>query len=396
MRPAATTYWLGRRVLVVALAASAVAALPAAQADTPLDAEIRFSSATYAVSEDAGSATITLVRGGSAAGIALVDYQSTAGTATAGADYQNVSGTLIILPTQTGASFTVPVTEDAADEAAETVNLSITVSLLGVAAPPSTAVLTIADNDNSGSTLSVSGAVVTETAGHAVFVVQLDVAAAQPVSVEYSTLDDSAVVGSDYVEAHGSVTFAPGVTTQKVAVGVVDDNEPESSEAFRLTLLSPSNAVVGTGEASALITDYTTILRRVTPVDTTYLRDLDVQGPYAGDYVVGSASPSGSVTGDLSLTGVIPNDGCGALGAGTLTGKVVLIRRGTCTFNQKVVNAQNAGAAAVLIYNTSDGLTPITVGSGLTVPVQFLTKALGESLVAQLTGGPVTMQVVVP
>ena len=38
-----------------------------------------------------------------------------------------------------------------------------------------------------------------------------------------------------------------------------------------------------------------------------------------------------------------------------LTGKAVLIRRGTCGFFVKATNAQNAGAAAVVLYNNVAG-----------------------------------------
>ena len=38
-------------------------------------------------------------------------------------------------------------------------------------------------------------------------------------------------------------------------------------------------------------------------------------------------------------------DACDPLPAGSLTGRAVLVRRGTCGFYQKALNAQNAGAA---------------------------------------------------
>ena len=44
-----------------------------------------------------------------------------------------------------------------------------------------------------------------------------------------------------------------------------------------------------------------------------------------------------------------------ALPPGSLTGKVALIRRGTCSFYDKAINAQNAGAAAVVLYNNVAG-----------------------------------------
>lgn len=45
------------------------------------------------------------------------------------------------------------------------------------------------------------------------------------------------------------------------------------------------------------------------------------------------------------------NRGCGALPSGSLKGKIALIERGNCNFDQKVNNAEQAGAVAVIIYN---------------------------------------------
>ena len=42
--------------------------------------------------------------------------------------------------------------------------------------------------------------------------------------------------------------------------------------------------------------------------------------------------------------------GCAALPAGSLAGAVALIQRGTCFYSDKINNAQNAGAIAVVIY----------------------------------------------
>ena len=52
---------------------------------------------------------------------------------------------------------------------------------------------------------------------------------------------------------------------------------------------------------------------------------------------------------------------CSALAAGSLTGKIALISRGTCTFSMKIRNAQAAGAAAVLVGNNVGG-GPIAMG----------------------------------
>ncbi len=53
---------------------------------------------------------------------------------------------------------------------------------------------------------------------------------------------------------------------------------------------------------------------------------------------------------------------CSALPAGSLTGKIALISRGTCTFGNKVFNAEAAGAVAAIIVNRVPG-DPIAMGS---------------------------------
>ena len=57
-------------------------------------------------------------------------------------------------------------------------------------------------------------------------------------------------------------------------------------------------------------------------------------------------------------------DACSALPAGSLAGSAVLVRRGTCSFFIKATNAQNAGAAAVVLYNNTAGaLAPTVAGT---------------------------------
>ena len=54
-------------------------------------------------------------------------------------------------------------------------------------------------------------------------------------------------------------------------------------------------------------------------------------------------------------------DACAALPAGSLAGKVALIRRGTCYFYIKASNAQAAGAVGVVLYNNAPGILNPTV-----------------------------------
>lgn len=93
------------------------------------------------------------------------------------------------------------------------------------------------------------------------------------------------------------------------------------------------------------------------------------------------------------------NDGCSVNGAspfapGSFTGKAVLIRRGTCSFREKVLNAQAAGAAAVLLYNNQPGFFNATVAASgandnieIEIPVVMVPRDFGDRMSDQLVAG---------
>ncbi|SHL90831.1 T9SS-dependent M36 family metallopeptidase [Flavobacterium xinjiangense] len=65
--------------------------------------------------------------------------------------------------------------------------------------------------------------------------------------------------------------------------------------------------------------------------------------------------------------------------------KIVVIRRGSCTFVVKVKAAQNAGAVAVIIVNNADGaITMSGADASIKIPAISVTQAVGESLIAQM------------
>jgi hypothetical protein len=75
-------------------------------------------------------------------------------------------------------------------------------------------------------------------------------------------------------------------------------------------------------------------------------------GAYSSSF--GAALTATGITGPLAVyndnTGVA-SDGCEAAAAGSLSGRIAIVDRGTCNFTVKVRNAQNAGATAVIIAN---------------------------------------------
>lgn len=119
--------------------------------------------------------------------------------------------------------------------------------------------------------------------------------------------------------------------------------------------------------------------------------------PYG--YNQASGSPTAPTSGSLPMaktgTPTSTNDGCNAVAPapGSLTGKAVLIRRGTCGFNEKANNAQLAGAAAVVLYNNAAGALNPSVATGpvINIPVVAVTAAQGATLDGLIAGGPTTL-----
>jgi hypothetical protein len=88
--------------------------------------------------------------------------------------------------------------------------------------------------------------------------------------------------------------------------------------------------------------------------------------------------------------GVAPtSDGCEALPAGSLTGKIALIDRGLCGFAVKTKNAQLAGALAVILANNVAGPPPGMAGVDptITIPTVSVSLANGNAIKAQLGTG---------
>ncbi|MCF4010717.1 S8 family serine peptidase [Rheinheimera sp. UJ63] len=75
-----------------------------------------------------------------------------------------------------------------------------------------------------------------------------------------------------------------------------------------------------------------------------------------------------------------------------LTGKAVLLSRGTCGFVVKAKVAQDRGAAFVIIANSNPGEAPIVAGGtddSVTVPTVMITKEIGDTIKAKLDAGEV-------
>ncbi|HUE72154.1 MAG TPA: FG-GAP-like repeat-containing protein, partial [Pirellulaceae bacterium] len=73
----------------------------------------------------------------------------------------------------------------------------------------------------------------------------LSAAYTQTVTANFHTADGTATAGSDYQAQSGSLTFAPGETSQTITMVVHGDRIPEADETFSILLSNVVNATVG-------------------------------------------------------------------------------------------------------------------------------------------------------
>ncbi|WP_028851551.1 M28 family metallopeptidase [Thermocrispum municipale] len=95
-------------------------------------------------------------------------------------------------------------------------------------------------------------------------------------------------------------------------------------------------------------------------------------------------TPEGGVTAELFAIPVDDTPGCEASDfPAEAEGKIVLIQRGVCTFGEKQAAAGEAGAAAAIIYNNTEGALNGTLGDPeiAAVPTAGVTQEDGAKLV---------------
>ena len=115
----------------------------------------------------------------------------------------------------------------------------------------------------------------------------------------------------------------------------------------------------------------------------------------AGHAAFGAQSADANFPIDLEVVHAEPADGCSGITNGdALAGNIALIQRGACTFVEQVLNAQNMGAAAVIVYNDRDGDALPTMGGdddGHNILAAFISENDGNALAAAVAEGTTTV-----
>ncbi|MBD2682121.1 MULTISPECIES: DUF4347 domain-containing protein [Nostoc] len=280
------------------------------------------STATPTVTEgNSGTKTVTftVTRSGDTSIASSVNY-AFGGTATFKSDYNSIkvagatgssSGIVKFAAGETTKTITLNVVGEKATEVDETINLNLSYPNQTVAIAPGTVTIV---NDDIQPTISIVDKSGKEDSGNVVLTVKLSNASSDVITVDYNTSNDSAIANVDYTPVTGTLTFNPGVTTQTIAVPILNDSFNEASERFFVNLTNATNATIADNQANATITDNDVAGFSILPVNGLVTNEA---GATANFSIQLTSQPTADVT--LSLSSSNVNEGTVSVSSVTFT-----------------------------------------------------------------------------
>ncbi len=214
------------------------------------------------MSRTEGESNIQLAvgRGNGSEGEVSVSYDVVeGGSATLGEDFV-VSGTLAWADGDGAPKFIdVDYLEDAVFEGTESFKIELTAPTGGATITISShrrQNLIITDNDNeAGFLLSRAAISVSESGGSVQIEVTKSDASNRAASVDFATADGTAVAGSDYSAASGTLTWAAGDSEPKtIEIPITNDQDDENDESFTISLSNPTGGLALAPNSTASVT----------------------------------------------------------------------------------------------------------------------------------------------
>lgn len=197
------------------------------------------------VEETDGAASLLVRRIGGTVGAVTVDYSFSSGTATAGADFIGINGTLTFAEGQTLSEIIVPITRGDAPELTETFTATLS-NVTGGATLEATTVQTVSilDGPDRFEFASPTFGFLEGSRLVSVPVVRKG-APATGASVDFTLRGLEAVNGVDFDALEGgTLYFAPGQTTATISFALRADDLPEGRESIALALTNPQSGPV--------------------------------------------------------------------------------------------------------------------------------------------------------
>ncbi len=190
-------------------------------------------------SETTSTHQVVVTLEGPTAQTVTVDYATGDDTATAGTDYQAVSGTLTFAPGETRKTFNLAIIGDTIAEPSETMLLTLSNPVNAVLGAPNR--FTVIIHDNPQVSFTKPAPVVLEKSGAATISVAVNFGGL-PITVDYAVTAGTATAGSDFTPVSGTLSFTGGQRVKTFDVPIAADSLDESNETIILTLSNPTNA----------------------------------------------------------------------------------------------------------------------------------------------------------
>ncbi|WP_321469894.1 S8 family serine peptidase [uncultured Paludibaculum sp.] len=196
--------------------------------------------------------------------------------------------------------------------------------------------------------------------------------------------DDAVADGMDVISLSVGDDFAPRIEDDPDVAAV-----QRATEAGVIVVIAAGNNGPGMNTVGSPATAPSAITVGATTNDRTFASNVEISGlssyvAYNGYEPAGSVPVTGTVVDTSTLNG--NSLGCTAFQSGSLSGKIALIQRGDCNFEDKINNARNAGAVGVLVYMRDTAPDPIYMSVGAaTLPSQAISYGDGSTIKQALT-----------
>jgi subtilisin family serine protease len=217
-------------------------------------------------------------------------------------------------------------------------------------------------------------------------------------------IDDAVADGADVISNSWGSSYQntlawpdPMVQASEAAVdaGVVMVYAQGNSGPAEATGNSPANSpdVIAVGASTKNVTIVPGIIDVTAPAPVpANLTALEVGPAQFGAQIDDTLGPAPYIPAQVASGG--STLGCNPFPAGSLTGAIAVIERGVCEFSTKVLNAQNAGAVAALVYNSAangdnlQAMGPGVAAPQVTIPSWFMRRSEGLAMVAYHSANP--------
>jgi len=204
-------------------------------------------------SESSDPGTFAISRTGSTTAALTVNY-TTSGTAQNGTDYQTLPGSVTIPAGATSANISITPIDDTAVEGNETAVLTLAANSAYTVGSPSSAIVTITDNDQPPLpvvSITATDANASESGDTGTFAISRTGSTTAALTVNYTT-SGTAQNGTDYQTLPGSVTIPAGSTSANISLTPIDDTTVENNETAVLTLSANSAYTVGSPNSATV------------------------------------------------------------------------------------------------------------------------------------------------